>query len=163
MAKQDTATTRSSMLAIRPAKGHDTANWVAIRPAYARSMRKRARTRPGRWVYRDTTCDTAKHAPRYGAGSTRHGQGGCDTARPGARRHNAWHNTRHDREEGHDTARGRPATRRCAHGLGTVRMQHAHNLGLGCAHCALDPVLTQCTVFSHCLDHCSQGFQKINK
>ena len=26
---------------------------------------------------------------------------------------------------------------------------------LGCAHCALDLVLTQCIVYSHCLDHCS--------
>ena len=26
---------------------------------------------------------------------------------------------------------------------------------LGCAPCVLDPVLTQCTILSHCLDHCS--------
>ena len=25
----------------------------------------------------------------------------------------------------------------------------------GCVHCALDPVLTECIVLSHCLDHCS--------
>ena len=27
--------------------------------------------------------------------------------------------------------------------------------GSGCAHCTLDSVLTQCTVLSHCLGHCS--------
>ena len=43
-------------------------------------------------------------------------------------------------------------TRRCAHGLGTVRVR----LGsFGCAPYALNPVLTQDTVLSHCLDHCS--------
>ena len=26
---------------------------------------------------------------------------------------------------------------------------------VGCAHCAPNPVLIQCTVYSHCLDHCS--------
>ena len=31
----------------------------------------------------------------------------------------------------------------------------AHSLGSRCAHCAPNPVLTQCTVYSHCLEHCS--------
>ena len=31
----------------------------------------------------------------------------------------------------------------------------ASGLGLGCAHCSPNLVLTQCTVYSHCLDHCS--------
>ena len=29
----------------------------------------------------------------------------------------------------------------------------ARSLGLGCAHCAPNPVLTLCTVLSHCLEH----------
>ena len=49
----------------------------------------------------------------------------------------------------------RAVTRRYASGLGAVRARPGRNLGHGCAHCALDPVLTQCTVLSYCLDHCS--------
>ena len=45
----------------------------------------------------------------------------------------------------------RATTQRCAHAW----VQRAHSLGHGCVHYALDPVLTQCTVLSHCLDHCS--------
>ena len=37
---------------------------------------------------------------------------------------------------------------RSAHGL-------CAQAGSGCAHCTPDSVLTQCTVFNHCLDHCS--------
>ena len=46
----------------------------------------------------------------------------------------------------------------------------ARSLDLGCAHYAPDLVLTQCTVLSHYLDHCSwthehcsRGFKKIKK
>ena len=45
----------------------------------------------------------------------------------------------------------RAATLRCARGLGAVCAQ----LGPRCAHCTLDLVLTQCTVYSHCLEHFS--------
>ena len=55
--------------------------------------------------------------------------------------------------------------RNCAHDLLAVlsaapttwalRTQCARDLGFGCAHCAPNPVLIQCTVYSHCLDHCS--------
>ena len=57
-----------------------------------------------------------------------------------------------------DNARGRGL------GLETIfvcRSAHAgwaqcmRSLGHGCVHCALNPVLTQCTLLSHCLDHCS--------
>ena len=41
-------------------------------------------------------------------------------------------------------------------GLGVVHAQCAQSLGHGCAYCALDPVLTQNTVLSHC----SQNFSK---
>ena len=43
----------------------------------------------------------------------------------------------------------------CARSLGAVSAQCARSLGHGCVHCVLYPVLTQCTVLSHCLDHCS--------
>ena len=33
--------------------------------------------------------------------------------------------------------------------------QCVHRLGQGWVHCAFDSVLTQCTILSHCLDHCS--------
>ena len=57
-------------------------------------------------------------------------------------------------------------------GLATIRpgrgprhgAQRTRNLGSGCASCAPNPVLTQCTVLSHYWDtvheHYSQGFQK---
>ena len=56
--------------------------------------------------------------------------------------------------DGHDTALVRSTTRpsaRHALDLGAVGAQ----LGSGCAFGAPNPVLTQCTVFSHCLDHYS--------
>ena len=67
------------------------------------------------------------------------------------------------RQEAHcDAARGGPlygaqciTTWRLAHGVRTASAQCACSLGLGCAHCAPNPVLTQCTVYNHCLDHCS--------
>ena len=50
-------------------------------------------------------------------------------------------------------------TRSPARGLGAMREQRARTGFLGCAHCAPNPVLTQCTVYSHCLEnvhgHCS--------
>ena len=65
---------------------------------------------------------------------------------------------------GHDTTQYTATTRRCVRGLDSVRVQRACSLGHGCVHCALDPILTQCTVLSHYWitvhDHCSRGFQK---
>ena len=59
------------------------------------------------------------------------------------------------------------ATQHCARGLGIVRAKRARSLVLRCAHYALDSVLTQCTVYSHCLNHCSRtlftGFSKKKK
>ena len=56
-----------------------------------------------------------------------------------------------------------PATRRSARGQGAVQARPVRSLGHGCVHCSLDPVLTQCTVLSHCLDNCSRVFQKKKK
>ena len=70
----------------------------------------------------------------------------------------------------HDTVPMRSMTRRkCAprHGaqcaactrpgrsVRSAWAQCARSLGLGCASCAPNPVLTSDTVFSHCLRHCS--------
>ena len=52
----------------------------------------------------------------------------------------------------------RTTTWRHAHGLGAMRAArelYVRSLGSGCAPCAPNPVLTQCTVLSHCLGHCS--------
>ena len=65
----------------------------------------------------------------------------CDTA---PKLHNkALYEPRNDASARHDTAQH------------TACVQPVRSLGHGCVHCALDPVLTQCTVLSHCLDHCS--------
>ena len=108
----------------------------------------------------DTACETVGHA--------------CDTARSACG--GSWvtiHFLYHDRRGARDTTMCacdtattrrqcaprhspvRAATRRCARDLGVVRAQPVRSLGHVCVHCALDPVLTQCTVLSHCLDHCS--------
>ena len=52
--------------------------------------------------------------------------------------------------------RAQPAcrARSSAHDLGTARSVRATWV-VGCAHCAPNPVLIMCTVYSHCLDHCS--------
>ena len=67
---------------------------------------------------------------------------------------------RHD----HDTAEHRPMTR-SRHGRpGCSARGLCSQAGSGCAHCTANSVLTQCTVFNHCLDtvheHCSQDFSK---
>ena len=62
----------------------------------------------------------------------------CDTAR-----------------HGHDTAPVCTMTRRPARGVRSAWAQCVRRLGLGCAPCAPNPVLTQDTILSHCLDHCS--------
>ena len=49
-----------------------------------------------------------------------------------------------------------PTTRRCERGLGAVCAAQA---GSGCAHCTPDSVLSQCTILSHCLGHCSRVFK----
>ena len=52
-------------------------------------------------------------------------------------------------------ARGQSAVRAATPTTWALCLQCAHDLGFGCAHCAPNPVLIQCTVYSHCLDHCS--------
>ena len=71
------------------------------------------------------------------------------TQRGRARSDTAGHSqahARHGQEGGHDTAQSSPR-----HGA----QQRASSQGHGGVHCALDPILTQCTVLSHYLDHCS--------
>ena len=57
--------------------------------------------------------------------------------------------------DGHDTAPVRATTRPSARRACAAWAQWARNLGSGCAPGAPNPVLTQCTVFSHCLGYCS--------
>ena len=99
---------------------------------------------------------------RYGASALRHRSRGCDTVRNSARRHAA---TRCTAQHVTRTATRpvRAATRsgvRCdtASGAplyGRPSAQWARSLGSGCAPCAPNPVLTQCTVLSYCFGHCS--------
>ena len=48
-----------------------------------------------------------------------------------------------------------------------LRAQFARDLGFGCAHCAPNPVLIQCTIWTLFMDtvheHCSQGKKKSTK
>ena len=44
---------------------------------------------------------------------------------------------------------------RCDMALCARPRRSVRSLGHGCVHCAVDLVLTQCTVLSHCLKHCS--------
>ena len=92
-------------------------------------------TRPGR--LHDTAqeaCDTVE-GTQHGAQCAQGKGQAYDTAD---------HRLRHDPRHGRDTAV-----------LGIVRAACAGSLGLGCAPGAPNPVLTQCTVLSHCLGHCS--------
>ena len=107
-------------------------------------------------LYRETGVIRPGEGPRYGVGS-------CDTrssARGGVATQRLRHSARHGRAcadtwpgQAYDTAPGAPPH-------GQPSKQHAHRLGQGWVHCALDSVLTQCTVLSHCLGHCSRGFQE---
>ena len=82
------------------------------------------------FVSRQGSCDTALQRSRA-RGET--AGGACDTDRGGPR-HGAQCAT----------------TRRYARGMSAVLVQREPSLGLGCAHCAPNPVLTQFTVYSHC-------------
>ena len=116
--------------------------------------------------------DTAQEAPRYGLGSaTVRRRNRHDTAQgaviPAAERTRARpHNSRHGRA----CTATRPSVHNDMAGPGLLhgasarhnmtrhdrpRAQCGRNLGHGCVHCALDLVLTQDIVLSHCLDHCS--------
>ena len=117
--------------------------WLASVSQYNRLYRDRRRL--GCW-------GVSRHAQRYSnnMAATRHA-----AAHACAQRHG------HDTAEGAcDTTGVRFMTRhtachdmvQCAHGLGTSCTQ----LGsIGCAPYAPNSVLTQDTVLSHCLDHCS--------
>ena len=109
---------------------------------------------PGATIRRST-------ALRHGAGALRHArqrarQGlNCDTifcivteGRRHGVRHSARHGLRHGQCALQHGQRG-ATTRRPARGLDTMRAQ------LGFLRCSPNPVLTQDTVLSHCLDHCS--------
>ena len=121
--------------------------WVAI-------QRARAAIRPS-------------NAPQYGAGACVAIQfcivteGSYDTALQRARSDTAGHACNTARG-GHDTAGARLQHGRNTAGLslrhGAVRAawaQRASSQGLVCAHCVLDPVLTQDTFLSHCLGYYS--------
>ena len=63
-------------------------------------------------------------------------------------------------------ARDRSAARAAGPMTWALRAQCARGLGFGCEHCTPNPVLIQCTVYSHCLEtvheNCSEG-KKIKK
>ena len=118
----------------RKGLSHDTAGRITILPARARDTTPRCCDTAGQ--KHNTACDTGLQRARAlsdtPATQPRHGQPQAAT-RPG---------------HAHDTTPVRATTRRDT----TIP---ARSLGHGCAHCALDPVLTHDTVLSHCLDHYS--------
>ena len=118
--------------------------------------------RLGRWIVSRDKCDTAGGSatiPHRGRATRR------PTRRYGARhdaQHTAWDKARQHARGRSDTVggtcdttkpglrhgRARPATRP---GQAYDTAQCARRLGQGWVHCALDSVLTQCTVLSHYL------------
>ena len=148
------------------------------RPAARRGVQKSGRARPGWWgesrynrLYRDRRkawpLGVSRSMLRHGRacatirpGGARHCRGGCDTTRSSTR-HSARHGRcalRQDREEGHYTAEvGLRHGTWCATTWPTQRATCAQPGPWVCAHCALDLVLTQCTVLSHYLGHCSES------
>ena len=64
------------------------------------------------------------------------------------------------RERGNTALAVQRATRHDTTRHGRSNAQSVRSLAHRCVHCALYPILTQDTVSSHCLDHCSRGFQK---
>ena len=95
-------------------------------------------------VCRDTPGDTAAACCDTAISDTlaTRPEKGCDTA--GAR-------PRHDASGRHDTAQ-----RKACAWLGRYVLTVCAQPGfVGCAPCAPNPVLTQDTVLSHCLGHCS--------
>ena len=107
---------------------------------------------PGAAIRHSAPCDT--QGRNRGACTTRalcrdtifvSQAGGCDTASVCAATRQGALTTRPGRGPRHDPAR--TMTRRCAHNLGAV----GEKPGSGCAPGAPNPVLTQCTVLSHCL------------
>ena len=147
---------------VRPSEGHNTAGSRAGLAARARKG-----LAAGSWVAIQN-CTLAKRGRpfvaiqgsqelRYGHDAPRYGAGGCDTRGTG---HAC--TQRYDRVGpvtrpvlGHYTAPLHTMIRHSVRCLGVVRAACARRLGSGCALGAPNPVLTQCTVLSHCLDHYS--------
>ena len=102
--------------------------------------------RPGRLVYRETGVTRPGEATIWRRRRAirpeeqRHGTLCYDMVRAAQRCDTAGRALRHDHDTTPDATRyGRP------------NAQRAYSIGHGCAHCALDPVLTHDTVLSHCL------------
>ena len=122
----------------------------ALRQGAAALRNRQQRARHGPWheavlqyklcIVTEGSCDTVHQCARARSNTTGHacdmtGRGGHDTAQC-APRHSAQ----------------RAAWAQCVRCLGVVCAQPGF---LRCAHCAPNPALTQCTVYSHCLDRCS--------
>ena len=118
---------------------------------------------------RPRSYDTARQRSRARGDKTgrclRYGRRGCNTACPCVQ-HSAQKAPYDTAPMRHDTAGAR--LRHCHDTAGegaTIRPNARHDtalcswpvrsLGQGWVHCALDSVLTQCTILSHCLGHCS--------
>ena len=84
----------------------------------------------------------ARHGRQHGAGAQRHG-----ATRPG----HAATRPRHGRPQATIRPGTGPLHCRLGHSVRGLCVQ----VGPGCAPGAPDSVLTQCTVLSHCLGHCS--------
>ena len=118
--------------------------------------------RPGCWVYREIGCDTVRSNAAIRS-SMRHNtaQEVRDMARRAATRRGLErdtalrHDLRNDRARPRYHASALQDTTQHAPRHRAVRARLVHNLGQGWVHCALDLVLTQCTILSHCLGHCS--------
>ena len=118
---------------------HDTAQWgcdtASPRARHGRPARRGERQR-AHVLVQPQLCHDTIFVSRRGRRPLCRDTTAAHATRPGALRQNPMCAT----------------TRRCARDLGAVRAQPGF---LGCAHYVPNPILTQCTVYSYCLDHCS--------